>query len=79
MKVIRPTMTLQEFDDKVKILVEKIGDHQRLKPGENAEIFDLHNLGVENKWIKGPIETGRSCSGCIARTYKRLRAYADSI
>ncbi len=68
-------MTKKEWESQVKVIIEAIGNKQRLLPGQNNIIFTLHNLGITNKWIIGPFEYGRSCGSCVIRTLNRLKSY----
>jgi hypothetical protein len=68
-------MSKQEWEEQVKILVEEIGTKTRLAPGQNGRIFDLHNEGVLQKWLRAPMEYGRSCNACVLRVFKRLQKY----
>lgn len=68
-------MTKEEFEQQVKELVEAIGDNTKLKPGQNNKIFELHNEAIAQKWIAGPYEHGKSCAGCVKRTFGRLQKY----
>lgn len=73
------SLTKEQWEVRVKHIVETIGTRQALKRGENPEIFDLHNLAANNKWMNWPWEHGRSCNSCLIRTFERLKDYVRSI